>query len=413
MKTEFFIAKRIYFQQGKKNVSRPAVRIAIIAIALGMTVMLASVAVVLGFKKEVRNKVVGFGGHIRVSSYDHNNSFETNPVTYDKNFIADLQKIQGLQKIQTYATKPGIIKTDTEFQGIVLKGVSKDFDWQFFQSGMQEGSILHLDTDLKNEVILSQKLADMLQLKLGDSFYTYFLKDQVKARKFKIAGIYTTGFEEFDKLFVITDLRHIQQLNGWNADQYSGYELIINDFEQLEAVTDAVLGLPSMNQDVIDIPPYFVQNIKELNPGLFSWFELLDLNVWIILGLMLVVAGFNMISGLLILILERTNMIGILKSLGAGNWSIRKVFLIYAAFLIARGMFWGNVIGLSLCTLQYYTHIIPLDPEGYYVNFVPVLFNWTFILLLNAGTFVASFLMMIAPSYLIAKLSPAKIIRYE
>lgn len=413
MNTEFFIAKRIYFQQGRKNVSRPAVRIAVIAIALGMAVMLTAVAVVLGFKSEVRNKVVGFGGHIRVSSFDHNNSFETNPVDYDNKLIKGIYQIKGVRKVEPYATKPGIIKTDDNFQGVVLKGVDRSFDWQFFKSNMLEGRVLTINDSLQNNILVSKKLAEMLQLKLGDSFYTYFIKDKIKARKFTITGIFSTGFEDYDKLFIITDLRHIQQLNGWTNRQYSGYEVLVNDFDQLDAVSDAISDLPQVNPSVIDVPVYYVQNIREMNPSIFGWFDLLDINVWVILGLMLAVAGFNMISGLLILILERTNMIGVLKSLGADNWSVRRIFLYYAAFLIARGMLWGNVIGLLLCTLQYYFHLVPLDPEAYYVNFVPVLFNWTFILILNAGAFVVSFLMMIMPSYLISKLSPSKIIRYE
>lgn len=413
MSIEYFIAKRIHFQQGRKNVSRPAVRIAIIAIALGMAVMILSVAVVIGFKQEIRNKVVGFGGHIRVSNYDNNNTFETNPITYSKQFSDSLASVKGVQSVQLYATKPGIIKTTDEFQGIVLKGIDRNFNWDFFRTHLVAGDTLQLTDSLRNDIVISKHLADLLRLKVGDSFYTYFIKDQVKARKFTIRGIYATNFVEYDKLFIITDVRHIQRLSGWESNQYSGYEVLISDFDNMDVVADYVNVVAQQSVTSDDSQKYYVQTIKELSPQLFGWLDLLDMNVWVILSLMLAVAGFNMISGLLILILERTNMIGILKSVGATNWSVRKVFLYFAVFLIGKGMFWGNLIGLSLCALQYFTHILPLDPEAYYVSYVPIVFNWSYLILLNAGTFVASVLMMIAPSYLISKISPAKIIRYE
>ncbi len=413
MSIEYFIAKRIHFQQGRKNVSRPAVRIAIIAIALGMAVMILSVGVVIGFKQEIRNKVVGFGGHIRVSNYDNNNTFETNPIRYSKAFTDSLAAMPGVNSVQLYATKPGIIKTESEFQGIVLKGIDSGFNWDFFRSHLVAGDTLQLADSLRNDIVISKYLADMLRLKVGDSFYTYFIKDQVKARKFTIRGIYATNFVEYDKLFIITDLRHIQRLSGWNESQFSGYEVLIDDFDKMDYTADAINILAQQAVTNNDSQKYYVQTIRDLSPQLFGWLDLLDMNVWVILSLMLAVAGFNMISGLLILILERTNMIGILKSVGATNWSVRKVFLYFAVFLIGKGMLWGNVIGLSLCALQYFTHAIPLDPEAYYVSYVPIVFNWTYLVLLNIGTFAASILMMIAPSYLIAKISPAKIIRYE
>ncbi len=410
---EYFIAKRIYFQHGRKNVSRPAVRIAIVAIALGMAVMIISVGVVIGFKQEIRNKVVGFGGHIRVSNYDNNNTFETNPVAYDKQFSDELKHVAGVQSVQLYATKLGIIKTTDEFQGIVLKGIDRNFNWAFFKSHLVAGDTLQLTDSLRNDIVISKHIADMLRLKVGDSFYTYFIKDQVKARKFIIRGIYATNFVEYDKLFIITDVRHIQRLSGWESNQYSGYEVLISNFENMEVIADTINVIAQQSVKTNDSQKYYVQTIKELSPQLFGWLDLLDMNVWVILSLMLAVAGFNMISGLLILILERTNMIGILKSVGATNWSVRKVFLYFAVFLIGKGMFWGNLIGLSLCALQYFTHILPLDPEAYYVSYIPIVFTWSYLLLLNAGTFVASVLMMIVPSYLISKISPAKIIRYE
>jgi len=410
---EFYIAKRIHFQQGKKNVSRPAVRIATIGIALGLAVMLIAIAVVIGFKQEVRNKTIGFGGHIQITNFDNNNTYEMNPIKADNALIKKISSIEGVRHVQRFATKPGIIKTDTEFQGIVIKGIDAGFDWKFFKSNLVEGKIIDLSgTAPVNQVVLSKYLANLLGLKLGDSFYTYFIQDQVRARKFKIVGIYSTNFIDYDKLFVLADMRQVQALNDWKSDSFSGLEVLISDFNQLDAISDAVYDVTG-NKFNKEGQTYSTQTIKQLNPQIFSWLELLDTNVWVILILMLSVAGFNMISGLLILILERTNMIGILKSLGATNWSIRKIFLYHSFFLIGKGMLWGNLIGLSLCAIQYFTGIIPLDAESYYVATVPITFNWLYILLLNAGTLFASILMMIGPSYLITKITPAKIIRYE
>ena len=413
MSFEYYIAKRIHFQQGRKNISRPAVRIATIAIALGLAVMIIALSVVLGFKQQIRNKTIGFGGHIQVTNYDSNNTFEMNPISVDSSFLRSLNSIAGVKHIESFATKPGIIKNETDFQGIVLKGVGSDFDWNFFKSNLIEGEILHISKDsLQNNIIISKYLAKLLGLKLGDSFFTYFIQNQVRARKFTITGIYSTNFIEYDKLFIISDIRHVQQLNGWSDKQYSGLELFIDNFDYLDIVSDAVYDLVSV-QKTEDKPIYYSQNIKQISPQIFGWLDLLDLNVWVILFLMLAVAGFNMISGLLILILERTSMIGVLKSLGANNWSIRKIFLYHSVFLIGKGMFWGNIIGLIFCALQYFTGIIPLDAEAYYVSTVPIMFNWTYIIVLNIGTALASVLMMIGPSYLITKILPAKIIRYE
>ncbi|MEI6754055.1 MAG: FtsX-like permease family protein [Paludibacter sp.] len=413
MNLELFIAKRIHFQQGKKNTSRPAVRIATIGIALGLAVMIISVAVVIGFKREIRNKTIGFGGHIQITNFDNNNTYEMNPIKVDKALMTKITSIDGVKHVQRFATKPGIIKTNTEFQGIVLKGIDAGFDWDFFKSNLVEGRIINFPQNLTvNEVVISKYLANILQLKLGDSFFTYFIQNQVRARKFKIVGIYSTNFVEYDKLIILTDMRHVQALNGWDAESFSGLEILINDFNRIDEVGDAVYSATA-NKFNKDGKTYSTQTIKQINPQIFSWLDLLDTNVWVILFLMLSVAGFNMISGLLILILERTNMIGILKSMGARNWSIRKIFLYHSFFLIGKGMFWGNVIGISLCTIQYFTGIIPLDPTAYYVATVPIYFNWFYIILLNAGTLFASLLFMVGPSYLITKISPANIIRYE
>jgi len=410
---EFFIAKRIHFQQGRKNVSRPAVRIATIGIALGLAVMIIAIAVVIGFKEQIRNKTIGFGGHIQITNFDNNNTYEMNPIKADNALIKKVSSLDGVSHVQRFATKPGIIKTDKEFQGIVIKGIDKGFDWKFFKSNLIEGKLIDVSGDTpSNQVIISKYLTNLLGLKLGDSFYTYFIQNRVRARKFKIVGIYSTNFIEYDKLFLIADMRQVQALNDWTPDSFSGLEVLITDFNRIDEVGDAVYSITA-NRFNKEGSAYSTQTIKQLNPQIFSWLDLLDMNVWVILILMLAVAGFNMISGLLILILERTNMIGILKSIGATNWSIRKIFLYHSFFLIGKGMLWGNVIGLSLCAIQYFTGVVPLDPEAYYVATVPITFNWLYIILLNAGTLAASLLMMIGPSYLITKINPAKIIRYE
>lgn len=414
MNLEYFIAKRIHFEKkGERNVSRPAVRIATIGIAVGMAVMLIAIAVVVGFKQEIRNKTIGFGSHIQITNFDNNNSYEMQPVKINDTLMNDIRAIPDIKHVQRFVTKPGIIKTDEDFQGMVLKGVGAEFDWDFFKSNLVEGEVLNLnDSASINEVIISQSLAEMLKLKLGDSFFTYFFQEQIRARKFTIKGIYSTNFAEYDKLFILTDIRIAQRLNSWQPEYFSGLEILIQDFNLLDKVNMEVYSVVANKFDE-EGNGYFIQNIRQLNPQIFSWLDLLDMNVWVILFLMLAVAGFNMISGLLILILEKTNMIGILKSYGAKNWSIRKIFLYESIFLIGKGMLWGNLIGLLVCFIQYQFKLIPLDPVSYYTTTVPVTFNWLYIILLNAGTLVTSVLMLIGPSYLITKISPAAIMRYE
>lgn len=414
MNLEYFIAKRIHFEKkGEKNVSRPAVRIATIGIAVGVAVMLIAIAVVIGFKQEIRNKTIGFGSHIQITNFDNNNSYEMQPIRMSDTLQNQLKAIPNVRHIQRFVTKPGIIKTENDFQGMILKGVGPEFDWSFFKSNLLEGDIMNLnDSTPVNEAIISKSIADMMGLKLGDSFLTYFLQDQIRARKFTVKGIYSTNFADYDKLFVITDIRIAQRLNGWDQEYFSGMEILITDFNYLDGVSDQVYALAANRFDA-EGNGYFIQTIRQLNPQIFSWLDLLDMNVWVILLLMLAVAGFNMISGLLILILEKTNMIGILKSYGAGNWSIRKIFLYESIFLIGKGMLWGNIIGLLICFVQYQFKIIPLDPVSYYTSTVPITFNWLYIVLLNAGTLIVSVLMLIGPSYLITKISPAAIMRYE
>lgn len=414
MNLELFIARKIHFsKQGERQATPPAIRIAMIGIALGLAVMILSVAIVIGFKKEVRNKVIGFGSHIQITNFDNNSSYQTKPIAVSDSFLVALKERSGIRHVETFATKPGILKTETDFQGIVLKGVDRQYDWSFFQKNLKEGEVFQLDSAKRSsDVIISRYLSDLVGLKVGDSFLTYFVEEDVRARKFHITGIYETGFADYDKLFVIADIRQVKRLNGWSDDQVSGVELLVDDYGQVDPLAEN-LYFELMDKQDREGNTYYVRSIKELNPMIFSWLEVLDINVVVILVLMLAVAGFTMISGLLIIILERTNMIGILKALGENNRSIRKIFLYVSFFLIGKGMLWGNVIGISLCLLQSYTHLIKLDSSIYYLDAVPVDLNVVSLALLNIGTLLVSMLMMLGPSYLITRISPAKSIRFE
>lgn len=414
MNLELFIARRIHFsKEDDRQVTPPAVRIAIIGIALGLAVMILSVAIVIGFKKEVRNKVIGFGSHIQITNFDNNASYESSPIAVSDTLLQALQAFPGIRHVEVFATKPGILKTENDFQGIVLKGVDTGFDWTFFRNNLKEGELFTLSPDkASTDVIISRYLADLVGLKVGDSFLTYFVQEDVRARKFRITGIYETGFLDYDKLFVIADIRQVRRLNGWDADQVSGLELLVDDYDRLDEVAEELYFDLAEKQDRLG-NTFYARSIKELNPMIFNWLEVLDINVVIILVLMLAVAGFTMISGLLIIILERTNMIGILKALGESNQSIRKIFLYVSFFLIGKGMLWGNIIGISLCFLQSHFHIITLDPSIYYLDAVPIDLSIVSFLLLNIGTLCAAMLMMLGPSYLITRIDPARSIRFE
>ena len=414
MNLELFIAKRIHFsREGKRQVTPPAVRIAIIGIALGLAVMILSVAIVIGFKKEIRNKVIGFGSHIQVTNFDNNSSFETRPVAINDSLMRQIEAIPGVRYAEVFATKPGILKTKDDFQGIILKGVGTGFDWDFFRQHLVEGDVFSVTSGKPGtDVLISRYLADLLRLKTGDSFLTYFVQDEVRARKFRISGIYDTGFADYDKLFVVADIKQIQRLNGWDSDQVSGLEISVDRFDRLDEITDRVALYLDETTDRAG-NSFYTRSVKDLNPMIFNWLDVLDTNVVIILVLILAVAGFTMISGLLIIILERTQMIGILKALGENNASIRKVFLYVSFFLIGKGMIWGNAIGIAICLLQSKLHPLKLDPSVYYLDAVPIDLNIWSLLLLNIGTLAAAMLMMLGPSYLITKIDPAKTIRFE
>lgn len=409
-----FIARRIYRDtDGGKRVSRPAVLIATTGIAVGLAVMIVAVAVVVGFKSEVRGKVIGFGSHIQVSNFDALRSYETRPIVVNDSMTAALSDYPQVKHVQRYSTKPGMIKTDEAFQGMVLKGVGPEFDARFFRDHLIEGEVpVFSDSVSTNQVLISKALATKLKLKLGDKIYTYYIQDNVRARRLTIKGIYQTNFAEYDNLFLLTDLHLVNRLSGWQPQQVSGVELQVRDYDRLEETTYQIAADTDNRADALG-GIYYVQNIEQLNPQLFDWLDLLDLNVWVILILMIGVAGFTMISGLLIIIIERTNMIGILKALGANNFTIRKTFLWFSVFLIGKGMLWGNAVGLAFCGIQSWFGVLTLDPETYYVDRVPVSFSIGLFVLINVGTLLASVLMLLGPSYLITKINPASSMRYE
>lgn len=409
-----FIACRLYRNpESEKQVSRPAVLIAMIGIAIGLAVMIIAVSVIVGFKSEVRDKVVGFGAHIQIGNLDAVRSYETRPVVVDDSLRTLLAAYPQVDHVQRYSTKPGMIKTDEAFQGMVLKGIGPEYDRTFFSRHLVEGEFPQFsDTASSNRVLVSKALADKLKLKTGDKIDAYFIQENVRARRLTVAGIYQTNFSEYDNLFLLTDLYLVNRLNGWKSGQASGAELTIRDYNRLEETTYEIATRLDDTTDRYGAE-YCVRNVEQLNPAIFAWLGILDVNIWVILVLMIGVAGFTMISGLLIIIIERTSMIGVLKSLGADNLTIRKTFLWFSVFLIGKGMLWGNLIGLAFYFVQRYWGIFKLDPETYYMATVPVSFNLWLFLLLNAGTLLASVFMLLAPSYVITRIHPANSIRYE
>jgi len=407
MNVEYFIAKRLFTAKEKNNrYTKPILRIAILAIALSVAVMLLSITVLTGFKNEISSKIIGFGSHITITNFTNNQSYESEPIELNQEFYPGIIEQQGIKHIQTFATKAGIIKTDDEILGMVLKGISSDFYPYFFEKNLVEGQVpTYNDTLTSNKVMISKSVTDILQLNLGEKLIMYFVEKPPRVRKFEIAGIYETGFADFDDLIIMADIRHIQKLNGWENNQVGGFEILIDNFDELDEITAKVYEQIPYNLNA--------QSIKEKNPQLFDWLDLQDINVRVILILMLIVGGVNMVTALLILILERTRLVGILKALGATNWSVRKVFLYNAVYLILKGLFWGNIIGLGIAFLQYKFQFISLDPSIYYMSTVPIHFDLMHILMLNLGTLLVCWLILIIPSIIITKITPIKAIRFE
>ena len=411
---ESFIARRLYqSEQGSRKVSRPAVLIAQAGVALGLAVMLLTIAVSFGFKHEVREKAVGFSAHLHISNYESAQEYEALPVAADTSLLHTLRSMRGVEHVQRYATKPGVFRTDDNFMGYVLKGVGEDYDLSFYAQYLREGVLPQFsDSIASGNVLISRVIADKLQLGVGDRVDSYFLQGTMRARRYTIAGIYETGFSDYDRLFVITDLKAVQALNRWEADQVAGIEVQLSDFGKVEDMSWELSTILDRTEDKYG-EEYLVQSVTDINPGLFAWLDVLDMNVWLILALMIGVAAFTMISGLLILIIERTQFIGILKALGASDASVRKAFLYLAMLIIGKGMLWGNIVGLGLCAIQKLTHVIPLDPANYYLDCVPIEFNWVFIIAVNVAMFVLSVLVLIVPSHLISRIYPTKAMRFE
>ena len=410
LKLDYFIAKRlITTKDHKSSISAPIIKIAITAIALGMIMMMVSIATGIGLQQKIRQKVSAFNGHIIISGYNDNNSdVSTTPVSKKQNFYPKFTSVDGIAHIQAVASKAGIIRTETAFEGIIFKGVGADYDTANLKEYLVAGRLPNFKNTLNEEVLISQYLANRLGLKNNDKFVTYFMKENGEGynlRNFKIVGVYNSGFQEFDATYVIGDIRHVQRINKWKPDQVGAFEVFVNDFTQIEQKGQEVYQETSSTLDS--------QTIVEKYYYIFEWLKLFDVNILVILIVMIAVSTINMVVALLVLILERTQMIGILKSLGANNWSVRKIFLYNAAYLIGRGLLWGNGIGLTLLLLQKYFGIIKLNPESYYVNEAPVDINLFYLLLLNIGTIVVCLVVLLIPSYIITKITPSKSIRFE
>ncbi len=411
MNLEYFIAKRlIAAKDHKSSISSPIIKIAISAIAIGMTMMIISVATGIGLQQKIREKLAAFSGHIIISNFDDNQSkVSTKPISTNQDFYPKFNSVDGIKHIQAVASKAGIIRTETAFEGIIFKGVGKDYDFNNLKEYLVKGKIPNLKQEINSEIIISKFLADRLNLKVGDNFNTFFMKETgnklPNLRRFKITGIYNSGFQEFDATYIIGDIRHIQRINHWQPNQVGSFEVFIDNFDQIVTKGEQVYKQTNATLDTKTIIQKF--------PAIFEWLHLFDFNIITILIIMIIVATINMVVALLVLILERTQMIGILKALGANNWSVRKIFLYNASHLIIRGLFFGNLIGIGLILIQKFTGIIQLPPENYYVNTAPVYLDFGFILLLNIGTILICLIVLLIPSYIVTKITPVKAIRFQ
>ncbi|KAA1243841.1 ABC transporter permease [Aquimarina sp. RZ0] len=413
MNFEYFIAKRlIKGKEHKSSISSAIIKIAILAIAIGVIMMLITVATGVGLQRKIREKVAAFNGHVLISSYDNNNSIESLiPIKKEQHFYPKFEDVDGITHIQGVATKWGVIRTQTDFEGIIVKGVGEDYDWKYVKDFLVEGELPDF-TDPKNkQVLISTYTANRLGLGLGDKAITFFLKKSAtikspaNIRPFEIVGIYDSGFQEFDEKIIFADIRHIQKMNKWKNDEVGGFEVFIDDFKEIDTKGREIYNsIPSTME---------AQTITLKYGSTFEWLKLFDLNIIGIIAIIILVAGINMITALLVLILERTQMIGILKSLGTSDWSIRKVFLYNAGYLILVGLFFGNVIGIGLLFAQKYYGIIGLNPATYYVSTAPVYIHVGYIFTLNIGTMLLCLIMLLIPSYVVAKISPSKAIRFQ
>ena len=415
MNFPLYIAKRIYSDQGdKRKVSRPAIRIATIGVAIGLAVMIVTVSVVLGFKHTIRDKVVGFGSHIQVHNIMNYSGSDPHPICANDSLMKAVGKLPGVAKAERFSMTQGILKTDEDFLGIAIKGIAEEYDTTFLSQHLIAGNITSFsDKTSKYKLLVSKMIADKMRLKVGDKVFGYFIDNQdVRTRKFTISGIYQTNMTRFDETLCFTDLHTANKLNGWTDNQATGIEVLVKDFEKVNETANQFIDNINRTSDEQG-NSLTSETIYELYPQVFSWLELLDINVWIILALMVCVAGFTMISGLLIIILERTQMIGILKALGARNKTVRHTFLWFSVFIIGQGLFWGNIVGIGIVLLQKYTGFITLDPQTYYVSEAPMELNLPLVALINIATLLICVFVLIAPSYLISHIHPAKSMRYE
>lgn len=409
------IARGLFRHTGdEQRVSRPIITIATWGVAVGVCVMILSVCVTLGFQREIRGKVIGFGSHIQVVNAESlYKPLETNPIMMGNAMLDSLSHIEGVRHAQRFCQKPGMLKTDEAFRGVAFRGVGAEYDTTFLHRHLQEGRLpVFSDTLSSNEILVSAKVADQLRINLNDRVYAYFFEEKVRARRFTVVGIYNTNLADFDNSFIFTDLITVQKLWGWHSDQYSGAELLLADFNELDMVAERVSETVDHATDPYG-NLYLSSTIQNLYPQIFSWLDLLDMNVWVILILMLCVAGFTMVSGLLIIILERTNFIGVMKAMGADNDRIRHIFLFFAAMIIGRGLLWGNALAAALILCQELFHPVTLDPQSYYVETVPLYVHMGYVLLIDVFTMVVSVMALVVPSYLISNIHPARSIRFE
>lgn len=413
MNLSYYIATKFIGQKDLKNsISGPIIKIAIAAIALGLLMMLVAIATSLGLKTKIREKIAAFNGHIQITNFDHNQSdVSTAPVSTDQDFYPKFQSVEGVNHIQAVAVKAGILRTENTFEGILAKGIGSDFNQAVFREFLIDGHFLQLGKNISNQIVLSKYLANRLQLNLGDEVRSIFLKENDATqppnnRKFTVVGLYDTGFEEFDKSYVFIDIQHIQRMNKWQPNQVGHFEVFLNDFDAMDAKTEEIY---TKTVSVLN-----TKNLKDKYYTIFEWLSLFDINVVIIISIMILVGGINMITALLVLILERTPMIGTLKSLGADDWSIRKVFLINAAYLIGWGLLLGNLIGVGIILLQQKFGFLKFpNPEQYYVSIIPVQISWIDLVLLNAGVMILCLIMLLLPSYAISRISPIRAIKFR
>ncbi|HRI40175.1 MAG TPA: ABC transporter permease [Bacteroidia bacterium] len=388
------------------RVSRPVVRLAISGIALGFSAMIISVAIVKGFKQEIREKVIGFSAHVQISKFDANQSFESSPIEFNTANLSSIAKLEGVRHVQAFATKAGIVRKGSEIEGVVAKGVDSGYDWSFFRKSLRAGAIpVYANSSRSSDILISTVLARKLNLNVSDSLVTYFVQQPPRARKFKIVGIYETGLEEFDEKFVFCDLAQIRKLNDWNDSTIGGLEVQLSDFDALEEAAPRIYATTGSDLDV--------RTIREMYPQIFDWLGLQDINAVVIIILMIIVAGINMIAALLVLILERVGTIGTLKAIGASDASVRNIFLRIAALLISRGLFWGNVVGIGICLLQHYFHWIRLDQDSYYIAYVPIRLLPLDLLWMNLGTLLVCTMMMLVPTLLVTRIRPVRALRFR